>query len=487
MERTVRELGKLDILVSNAAHQNRKKSLEDITDEECDRTFKTNIYAYFWLAKAALPHLKPGSAIIATSSETGLRGNKGCPDYSATKGAINAFTKSLAQKLVDKGIRVNAVAPGPVWTPLNPPTRESTRRRSPSSARRRRWAGRPSRRRSPPLTSSSPATPTAATSPARSSAADGRQDDGGVSGRPVRLSPPGRGRYNTPRPVTRERAAMNLTPVELLAVGEAGLVTGLIGAVLGTGGGVFLVPVLVVGLGVPVHHAVATSIVTVIATSSAAASANVERRTANMRLGMALEVATALGAIAGGLTAAVVGPRALEGLFAAALVPTAVLMWRREPAADAGGPAPVDPGELGGTYLDPATGRPVTYRMHRLWAGLGVSLLAGNLSGLLGVGGGAFKVPALHLLCGVPIRAAAATSNFMIGVTAAASAFLYYGRGEVRPGMTAAAALGVLAGSAAGAAVSPQVRGGLVRKLFAGLLVAVAIQMLYRAARGADG
>jgi NAD(P)-dependent dehydrogenase (short-subunit alcohol dehydrogenase family) len=120
VERSVRELGKLDVLVSNAAHQNRKESLEDVTDEEWDRTFRTNVYAYFWLVRAALPHLKPGAAIIATSSITGLVGNKQLPDYSATKGAINAFTKSLAQNLVEKGIRVNAVAPGPVWTPLNP-------------------------------------------------------------------------------------------------------------------------------------------------------------------------------------------------------------------------------------------------------------------------------------------------------------------------------------------------------------------------------
>jgi len=120
VERTVRELGQLDVLVCNAAHQNRKESLDEVTDEEWDRTFKTNIYAYFRLTRAALPHLKPGSAILATSSETGLMGNKTLPDYSATKGAINAFTKALAQNLIEKGIRVNAVAPGPVWTPLNP-------------------------------------------------------------------------------------------------------------------------------------------------------------------------------------------------------------------------------------------------------------------------------------------------------------------------------------------------------------------------------
>jgi len=280
---------------------------------------------------------------------------------------------------------------------------------------------------------------------------------------------------------------MYLSSIELLAVGLAGVGTGLIGAVLGTGGGVFLVPALVIGFGLPVHHAVATSIVTVIATSSAAASANVERGTANMRLGMTLEVATSVGAIAGGLTAAVVAPRVLEAIFAVVLLPTAAIMWRRsEPtgAVEPNDSAALDPGELGGSYLEAATGRRVVYRVRRLWAGLTVSFAAGNLSGLLGIGGGVFKVPALHLLCGVPIRAAAATSNFMIGVTAAASAFLYYGRGEVRPGATAAAVLGVLAGSALGSALSPRMGGGLVRKLFAVLLGLVAIQMLYRVVGG---
>lgn len=119
VERAVKELGGLDILVSNAGHQNRKK-LEELDDEEFDRTFKTNVYAYYRLTKAAVPHMKPGAAIIATSSETGIFGSKQLPDYSATKGAINQFTKVMAQQLLEKGIRVNAVAPGPVWTPLNP-------------------------------------------------------------------------------------------------------------------------------------------------------------------------------------------------------------------------------------------------------------------------------------------------------------------------------------------------------------------------------
>src|SRR4051812_31922018 len=119
IDQTVAELGRLDILVHNAAHQNRKESIEELQDEELDRTFKTNVYAYFRLVKAALPHLNPGSSIIATGSITGIQGSSELPDYSATKGAIHTLTKTLAQSLVEKGIRVNCVAPGPVWTPLN--------------------------------------------------------------------------------------------------------------------------------------------------------------------------------------------------------------------------------------------------------------------------------------------------------------------------------------------------------------------------------
>jgi len=125
IEKTVKEFGSLDILVNNAAYQNECEDLESITDEQLERTFHTNIFGYFYMARAALKHLERGSCIINTGSITGLRGSDHLIDYSATKGAIHAFTKALAQNLAEKGIRVNCVAPGPVWTPLIPAT-EST-------------------------------------------------------------------------------------------------------------------------------------------------------------------------------------------------------------------------------------------------------------------------------------------------------------------------------------------------------------------------
>lgn len=125
VKRTVDEFGKLDVLVNNAAFQVHSKRLEDLSDDHFDETIRTNLYGYFNLTKAALPHLRNGSSILNTGSVTGLKGSAALLDYSMTKGGIHAFTKALASNLIERGIRVNAVAPGPVWTPLNPSDREA--------------------------------------------------------------------------------------------------------------------------------------------------------------------------------------------------------------------------------------------------------------------------------------------------------------------------------------------------------------------------
>jgi hypothetical protein len=274
----------------------------------------------------------------------------------------------------------------------------------------------------------------------------------------------------------------------LLLTGSA---VGVLGAILGIGGGVFLVPALILIFHIPVHHAIATSIVSVIATSSAVASTNVEKGLANMRLGMVLEIATVLGAMSGALTAEWLSEATLLRIFAVVLLVVAVLLgWKSSKGERATILTPKctilddqvnDPGLLGASFYDPAEGRQISYRVRKAPIGFLVSLAAGNLSGLLGVGGGFIKVPVIHLVCSVPMKAATATSNFMIGVTAVASAFIYFGRGQVRPALTATVILGVLVGSFIGSVVSQRLPGRLVQAIFAVFLLPVAWQMLVRA------
>jgi hypothetical protein len=255
----------------------------------------------------------------------------------------------------------------------------------------------------------------------------------------------------------------------------SGAATGLIGAMLGLGGGVFLVPLLALALGVPIRTAIAASLISVIATACASSTINLERGLVNMRLGMTLEVATTLGGLAGGLIAAALSQRQLFLAFGATLALMGVVMALRSGRRNVIADASVEPGRLGGRLQEGDNA--YVYRIRRLPLALGASLVAGAISGLLGLGGGIIKVPVLNAFCGIPIRVAAATSAFMIGVTGAASAFLYFGRGDVALHLTAAVAVGALPGSLLGARLSQRVEARSLKIIMAVVLLLVGLRM----------
>ena len=274
---------------------------------------------------------------------------------------------------------------------------------------------------------------------------------------------------------------MSLIRIGLLFL--TGLGTGVLGALLGIGGGVFLIPVLVLLLHVEMHTAIAASLVCVIATSSAAASVYLKNGLTNVRLGMTLEMATTAGGIVGGLVAVHVSERLLQLLFAGLMAVTALAMWRRprEEAASVNRPEGDHPyGHLGGEYDDPKLKRRVSYTVQRLPFGMGISLIAGGLSGLLGIGGGVIKVPALVLAMEVPLRAATATSDFMIGVTALASAYIYYVRGHMDLLVAGPVSMGTFLGSLAGAHLATRLHSKILTAIFAAVLALTALEMLLR-------
>ena len=269
----------------------------------------------------------------------------------------------------------------------------------------------------------------------------------------------------------------------LLASGAA---AGIFGAILGLGGGIFVVPILVLAAGAPMHSAIATSLLCVIATSSGAASRNIANGLANVRLGLSLELWTVMGAIVGGTVAGVLRGPTLMVIFAVAMLLVSALMLKKPDESDVfvddeGAGERLFEQRLEGSYFDPSLGRTLNYQPSRIPLSMGVSSLAGVLSGLLGIGGGILKVPALVHLSGVPMKAAAATSNFMIGVTGAASALIYYGRGDFSALIAAPTILGVYAGSRIGATLAGRIPAAHTRRLFALVLVLIAIQMLLKA------
>jgi uncharacterized protein len=274
-----------------------------------------------------------------------------------------------------------------------------------------------------------------------------------------------------------------VTAALALIIFVAGAVAGSLGALLGLGGGIFLVPLLNLALGFPIGVAAAISLVTVIATSSSVTAGKAGQHLMNFRFGMLLEVATAAGSVLGGITAQFVSQTALQRLFSAVTAAVAVVTIARSNKRNVILDPAADPGVLGGRFLDQETGRHVVYRIKRLPLAIGVSFVAGNVSSLLGIGGGFMKVPVLNAWCGMPLRAAAATSAFMIGVTATSGAIIYYGHGQLIAPLAAAAVLGVQLGSWGGLRFGANASAKWLKLLMAIVLFGVSVLMLVRASR----
>ena len=272
--------------------------------------------------------------------------------------------------------------------------------------------------------------------------------------------------------------------VGLLMV-AAGIGAGVFGSLLGLGGGILIVPILTLGFGLDLREAVGVSLISVIMTSSAAAGVYLERHVANMRLGMTLELFTALGALVGGSIAFLLAENVLEGLFAVLLGYVAFTMARpRTETAHDTSTLDIDPDddprdETEVSTLDRLSGE--GYRVRNLGLGIVGASFAGIVSALLGIGGGIIKVPLMNIGMGVPLRVATATSNMMIGITAAASAIIYVARGGIDVYSAAPTAIGVFLGATAGSRLAHRVDLRILRWLFVAVLIYTAIQMLLRA------
>lgn len=276
-----------------------------------------------------------------------------------------------------------------------------------------------------------------------------------------------------------------LTFFVILFLASAG--AGVLGALLGLGGGVIIVPILTLMAGLNIHYAIGASIVSVIATSSGAAATYVRDKITNLRLGMFLEMATTTGAVIGALVAGVLPGRVLSVVFGLVLVHATWTLYRsRDEDVPQGvvGSRLATRLRLHGAYFDPALSRRVDYRITGVPQGFGMMWIAGLISGLLGIGSGVFKVIAMDTMMRAPIKVSTTTSNFMIGVTAAASAGIYFLRGDIHPFIAAPVALGILTGRVAGTHLLLRLRGRAIRRVFLVVLVIIALQMIWRGMSG---
>jgi hypothetical protein len=269
-----------------------------------------------------------------------------------------------------------------------------------------------------------------------------------------------------------------------MAIGLGSFVAGLIGALTGLGGGVVIVPLLALACGVDLHYAIGASLVSVIATSSGAAAAYVSEGYSNIRIAMLLEIATTLGAMSGATLAAEVPTRTLAVAFAAVLMYSAYLSGGASQGNASDGKLDRLAGWLRLNSSYPSADGFVSYHVRRVPTGFALMYGAGILSGLLGIGSGAVKVLAMDRVMQLPFKVATTTSNFMIGVTAAASAGIYLRRGYIDPGLALPVVLGVLLGSVAGARLLTGVKTSLLRNLFRCVIVMLALEMLYKGLTG---
>ncbi|MDW5563910.1 MAG: sulfite exporter TauE/SafE family protein [Methanomassiliicoccus sp.] len=267
--------------------------------------------------------------------------------------------------------------------------------------------------------------------------------------------------------------------VMALAVILIAALAGIVGSMFGIGGGVIIIPALTIALGLPIKDAIGASLIGVIASSTGAASRYVGQGIVNIRLGMMLEPATTIGSMVGAALAVYLNQYVLSAIFAAVMFYSAYYMLRRPEVTIHGSEKCYD--YLGCCYDDPLTGEKIAYTVRGLPKGLLASFFAGNMSGMLGVGGGIVKVPVMNMWMGVPIRAATATSNFMIGVTALAGAVVLYAHGLISPVLAALVAVGVFAGASVGPRISRRAAGPMLRRYFAVILIAVAVLMLLKA------
>lgn len=270
--------------------------------------------------------------------------------------------------------------------------------------------------------------------------------------------------------------------VLLIAIGS--LFAGLLGSLTGLGGGVVIVPLLVLVFGVDIRYAMGASLISVIATSSGAAAAYVKEGFSNIRIGMFLEIATTLGAVLGASLAVRLPAGLISGIFGAVLLLSAMISLRdwKDPSDD-GPPDPLATRlRMDSTY--PSLDGPRSYRVRRIPSGFGMMFGAGALSGLLGIGSGAFKVLAMDQVMRIPFKVSTTTSNFMIGVTAAASAGIYLRRGLVAPGLAMPVVLGVIAGSMIGTHILVKTRTKWLRIVFCLVILALGIEMIYTALTG---